>query len=197
MWQIEESLRRLFKEVETIYGPLNFVALIPNEGEPSLVDILVCADWFPKSDKETVTFLVKKVLSRLDKTVLLKISAIIPINQNSPLNTSTEHLESMIAQYFNLEKEQINILIPEEAQTFLGLDGQYHPKGSILGLDGQYHPPGSILGVDGKYHPPGSILGLDGQYHPKGSILGVDGKYHPKGSYLGPFGEYIEPPESE
>ena len=177
MWQIEETLRKLFKELENTYGNLDLVALVPSKGDPNLVDVLVSADWLPESDKESASFLVDNVLNRLDKDDLLQISAIIPIRKASYLETNAEQLERIIAQYYDLEKDDITILIPEEAQALLGADGQYHPKGWFLGVDGKYHPPGSFLGLDNQYHPKGWFLGLDNQYHPKGSYLGINGRY--------------------
>ncbi len=190
MWQIAETLRALFKEFESLYGRLNFVVLIPNRGDPNLIDILVCASWFPASDKETVNFLVQTVTNRLSKNDLLQISSIIPIRDDSPLKQSPELLEHTISRYFDLSVDQIVILLPENAQVILGVDGQYHPRGYFLGTDGQYHAPGTFLGTDGRYHPQGSFLGTDGQYHPQSSFLGTDGQYHPRGSFLGTDGRY-------
>jgi len=210
MWQIEETLRLLFKDLENIYGSLDFVALIPNEGDPNLVDVLVSADWLPKSDKESASFFVENILNRLDKDDLLQISSIIPIRKASYLDASPEQLEMIISKYYNIEKDNITILIPEEAQAFrgndgqyypkdwfLGVDGQYHPTGSFLGIDSQYHPSGSFLGIDSQYHPKGWFLGIDSQYHPPGSFLGVDSQYHPRGSYLGINGKYSDPHKSQ
>ena len=105
MWQIEETLRRFFKELENMYGPLDFVALMPSKGDPNLVDILVSADWLPESDKEAASFLVDNVLNRLDKDDLLQISAVIPIRKATYLETSAEQLERIVAQYYDLEKD--------------------------------------------------------------------------------------------
>ncbi len=190
MWQIEETLRLLFKDLENIYGSLDFVALIPNEGDPNLVDVLVSADWLPKSDKESATFFVENVLNRLDRDDLLQISSIIPIRQASYLGANPEQLELLLSKYYNIEKNNITILIPEEAQSFRRNDGRYYPKDWFLGIDGIYHPPGSFLGVDSQYHPPGSFLGVDSQYHPKGQFMGVDSQYHPPGSFLGVDSQY-------
>ena len=190
MWQVEETLRRLFKELENTYGSLDFVALMPSKGDPNLVDVLVSADWLPESDKESASFLVDNVLNRLDKDDLLQISAIIPIRKATYLKTNAEQLERIIAQYYDLEKDNITILIPEEAQALLGADGQYHPRSWFLGVDGQYHPPGSFLGIDSQYHPLGSFLGIDSQYHPKSWFLGIDSQYHPPGSFLGIDSQY-------
>jgi len=193
MWSLIENLRKFFLALESIYAPFDYVVLIPNKTDSTLLDILISADWFSKSDKQILSLVADNVLNQLAPDDLIKISAIIPIRSTEHFETTPELLEQTVSKTFDLDSKQIIVLIPQESQSLLGQDGRYHPKGYFLGRDGQYHPPGSFFGRDGKYHPQKYFFGRDGQYHPPGSFFGRDGKYHPQKYFFGRDGQYHPP----
>ncbi len=126
-------------EIEKEKGPFQIKCLIAREPVDPLWDLVLSADWFHESRKETLDFLTDRVLGRLDYESMIQFSGIVtyPPDSQNPLADALKKIQQNHRQhrYEYLRTDRVVTIQTQLAQARLVIPFDDVPLSDIQGKD--------------------------------------------------------------